>query len=105
MLNKKGQNTAEYAIVITLVIGVAIAMQTYVKRGIQARVKDEVVDLATQTSDLGTTQQYEPNYLDSEMTITTAKDDKAQSGTAEAPTISVEFDKTQTGSQTYTYTP
>lgn len=40
MLNKKGQNTAEYAILIALVIAAAVGMQTYVKRGWQGRMKD-----------------------------------------------------------------
>jgi len=39
-LNKKGQNTAEYAILIGLVVAVVIAMQTYVKRGVQGRMHD-----------------------------------------------------------------
>ena len=37
--NKKGQNIAEYAILIALVIAAAIGIQTYVKRGLQARMK------------------------------------------------------------------
>ncbi len=41
LINKKGQNTAEYAILIALVIAAAIGVQTYVKRGWQGRVKDE----------------------------------------------------------------
>ncbi len=39
--NKKAQSTAEYAILIALVVGAVVAMQTYVKRGIQARQKVE----------------------------------------------------------------
>lgn len=63
--NKAGQNTAEYAILIALIVGVAIAMQTYIKRGLQGRVKDAVDKMATDTSTLGTTTQYEPYYLES----------------------------------------
>lgn len=37
--SKKAQNTAEYAILIALVIGVFSAMQIYVRRGLQARIK------------------------------------------------------------------
>ena len=36
----RGQSTAEYAIVIALVLGAAIAMQTFVRRTIQGRVAD-----------------------------------------------------------------
>ena len=39
---RKGQSTAEYAIVIGLVIAAAVAMQVYVKRGIQGRIRDAV---------------------------------------------------------------
>ena len=42
-LGKIGQSTAEYAIVFALVVGLAMAIQTYVKRGLQGRVR-EVVD-------------------------------------------------------------
>jgi len=37
--SKKAQNTAEYAILIALVIGVFSAMQIYVRRGLNARIK------------------------------------------------------------------
>jgi len=101
MLNKKGQNTAEYAILIALVIGVAVAMQTYVKRGIQGRIHDEVKDMATQTASLGTTNQYEPYYLDTTTTTSTDWDTRGQTGTAKSPTISVNSQTTQSGTQTY----
>ena len=38
--NKKAQNTAEYAILISLVVAGIIAMQTYAQRALQARVRD-----------------------------------------------------------------
>ncbi len=53
-LGKKGQNTAEYAILIGLVIAGALAMQTYVKRGMQGRVhdaSDKYYDKMTGTAD------------------------------------------------------
>jgi len=69
-LKRKGQSTAEYAIVIGLVIAAAVAMQVYVKRGLQAKVK-----AATDYSDsadnvTGGAGQYEPYYLQSNMTGT-----------------------------------
>ena len=36
---RKGQSVAEYAILLSLVIAAAVAMQVYVKRGLQARMK------------------------------------------------------------------
>ena len=41
MLNRKGQNTAEYAILIALIVAVAVGTQTYIKRGVQSRMRDE----------------------------------------------------------------
>jgi Flp pilus assembly pilin Flp len=68
LCNHKGQNTAEYAIVIALIIGAVIAMQTYVKRGLQGRMKDGTDYIATETKEIGTTKQYEPYYVEQEMT-------------------------------------
>ncbi|MBU1726887.1 MAG: hypothetical protein KJ880_04595 [Candidatus Omnitrophica bacterium] len=73
-LNKKGQSTAEYVIVLGLIIGVVIAMQTYIKRGLQGRVKDAVdfTDQGAQSDGSNITgqgvvqfsgKQYEPGYL------------------------------------------
>jgi hypothetical protein len=62
--NKKAQNTAEYAILISLVVAGIIAMQTYAQRALQARVRDASGHLMTQTSGLGDGElQYEPYYL------------------------------------------
>lgn len=46
--NRRAQSTAEYAILIGLVVAAAITIQTYVKRGIQGRVKDAGDDFYTQ---------------------------------------------------------
>jgi uncharacterized protein (UPF0333 family) len=69
--NRKAQSTAEYAIVIGLVIAAAVAMQVYVKRGVQGKIKDatDYVDSDAGTV-VGTTSQYEPYYLGSNMTAT-----------------------------------
>jgi hypothetical protein len=72
MKNKKGQQTAELAILIALVIAFAMAMQTYVKRGLQAKVRDAVTKYTTDTADLGGTQQYEPYYLESRFDTTSS---------------------------------
>jgi hypothetical protein len=69
MFNRKGQNIAEYSILIALVIGAAVAMQVYIKRGVQGRIADatdtkppsaQLVEGATNL--LFTTNQYEPYY-------------------------------------------
>lgn len=67
--NKKAQNTAEYALLIALVVAGVIAMQTYAQRALQARVRDASLYLTNQTSTLGTTNQYEPYYLSSNYAV------------------------------------
>jgi uncharacterized protein (UPF0333 family) len=67
--NKKAQNTAEYAILISLVVAGIIAMQTYAQRALQARVRDASSYLAAQTNNLGNTVQYEPYYLSTDYNI------------------------------------
>jgi uncharacterized protein (UPF0333 family) len=71
--SKKAQNTAEYAILIALVVGAVIAMQTYVQRGLQARtrgtslyMRDEITNAMLSTVPdptlVGNTAQYNPYY-------------------------------------------
>jgi len=65
MKNKKAQNTAEYAILISLVVAGIIAMQTYAQRALQARVRDAGTYLKDKAEfdNVDSTTQYEPYYL------------------------------------------
>ncbi len=73
MLNKKGQNIAEYVILVALIIAAAAAMQVYLKRGLQGRMADAVdhaPDVAVDQNGVATTltfatKQYEPYYSNS----------------------------------------
>jgi Flp pilus assembly pilin Flp len=62
----RGQNVAEYAILIALVVGAVIAMQKFVQRGLQGRVRDATQYMVQGTNELGNTAQYEPYYQDSQ---------------------------------------
>ncbi len=62
MLTRKGQSLVEYAVLIIIILGVFIAMQNYIKRGIQGRWKSA-------TDDLG--EQYDPRLANSHMLFTT----------------------------------
>jgi hypothetical protein len=76
--NRKAQNTAEYAILIALVIGAVIAMQTYMQRAIGARVLDTSKFMSETSSDVtGKAYQYEPYYQNTQYKIdkTTGEDD------------------------------
>lgn len=73
MRKQKGQNIAEYSILIALIIAAAVAMQVYVKRGMQGRIADAVdynpgVTEGTTTYNWAT-KQYEPYYLDSNAVV------------------------------------
>ena len=69
--NKKAQNTAEYALLIALVIAGVVAMQTYAQRALQARERDAVQYMVstTNTQGLGNTDQYEPYYMATNYTV------------------------------------
>lgn len=85
-----GQTTAEYAIVFGVVVAALVAMQVYVKRGLNARLKDGS-DSASDSFKAGLAQgeftatftgkedvQYEPNYTKSDYTV--KRDSNALSG-------------------------
>ena len=85
-LNKKGQSIMEYAVLVSLVIAAITGMQLYVRRGLQARIKDASDNLPNyiQTQEGGAALeagtifndghiQYEPYYRgarDSDSTTT-----------------------------------
>ncbi len=58
---RKGQSTAEYAIVIGLVIAAAVGMQIYVKRGEEGRLKQTADDIGEQYAPENTTTDITTN--------------------------------------------
>lgn len=68
--NKKAQQTAEYALLISLVVAAVIAMQTYAQRSLQAKIRDASRYMTRQSSEMGGTNQYEPYYLESTYQVT-----------------------------------
>lgn len=85
LLNRKGQNTAEYAILIAVVIGAIIAMQLYVKRGLQGKVRAVTDHVGDGLLDVGYTDvpvQYEPYYNESSYSVSqdSAINEKFQTG-------------------------
>lgn len=69
---QKGQGLAEYALIFSIVIAALLAMQTYVKRGLQGKYKDAadeiIFSLRETKGDLNLPLQYEPYYTDSKIT-------------------------------------
>lgn len=98
-LMRKGQSTAEYAIVIGLVIAAAVAMQVYVKRGLQGKIKDatDYTD-ASAGAVVGATKQYEPYYQESNLTSTHQATSGENTATGGAVTRTLTSDRsTRTG--------
>jgi Flp pilus assembly pilin Flp len=62
MRNRKGQTILEYTVILIIILGVAIAMKDYVKRGVQGRWKSS-------SDDLG--DQYDPQYVNSNIMYST----------------------------------
>jgi len=52
---RKAQSTLEYAMVIACVVGALIAMQIYIKRGIQGKLRDAADEIGEQYSAKTTT--------------------------------------------------
>ncbi len=47
---KKAQSTLEYAVLIIVIIGALLSIQTYIKRGVQGRLKSASDDIGDQFS-------------------------------------------------------
>jgi len=86
----RGQTTAEYAIVFGVVVAALVAMQIYVKRGVNARLKDAsdsamgaMWTTLKKTTNLNPNDmQYEPYYTSSSYTVeqTTGRDEFVRTG-------------------------
>jgi hypothetical protein len=104
-LGKRAQTTAEYAILIALVVGAVVAMQVYVKRGIQGRVRDVVDHTGTGGEVAGENltlsgSQYEPYYLS--RTGNTAQSATNTENVGQAGATARTSTTTTTGTQTQT---
>jgi hypothetical protein len=86
MLDRKGQNIAEYSILIALVIAAAVAMNTYVKRNLQAKVHDAVNYAGPEIKGVGGNDlkfsgaQFEPDYVSSTTNQTSTKNALEKAG-------------------------
>ncbi len=106
-LRRGGQNTAEYALLIALVVAGVIAMQTYTQRSLQGKMRDagqyltNGVDAAL-NSGVAEVDQYEPYYQNSDYATTrdTAESKRQGKGLVAADSSS---NRTRTGSQQSSY--
>ena len=55
---RKAQSTLEYAVIVAVVIGALLAMQVYIKRGVQGRLRSSTDNIGDQYSAGNTTAKY-----------------------------------------------
>jgi len=92
MLNRKGQSTLEYTLIIAVVVGGLLLMQHYVKRGYSGRLKSA-------SDEMG--EQYDPTTYSGNFTIT--QHSRAQQEVKDRETTTTQLDtqtNTKTGSET-----
>jgi hypothetical protein len=70
---KKGQSTLEYAVLIVIIIAALLAMNQYIKRGLQGRLKSS-------TDDIG--DQFSPGNTNFHKIVTTASNTAEEFGLA-----------------------
>lgn len=58
-LNQKGQSPLEYAVIIAVVVGAFLAMQKYMERGLQGRLRSSTDQIGPQYSAGNTTATYQ----------------------------------------------
>lgn len=68
---KKGQSTLEYAVLIVIIIAALLAMNQYIKRGLQGRLKSA-------TDDIG--DQFSPGNTNYTKTVVTGANEAQQFG-------------------------
>lgn len=100
LYNKRAQSTGEYALVFAIILGAIVAMQTYVKRGIQGRVKAGTDYMVRETLGIGPVTQFDPYYYESDYT-SVRDSDQAQTYTAGAAGLTSDDESTrEAGGQT-----
>jgi Flp pilus assembly pilin Flp len=102
--NRKAQNTAEYALLIALVVAGVIAMQTYAQRALQARIHDAAGYMAqsANTVGFGNSTQYEPYYLTSSYNSSSNSEESKRLGVGLEAADSV-TNSSRNGSQASSY--
>ncbi|MFH1245209.1 MAG: hypothetical protein V1662_01865 [Candidatus Omnitrophota bacterium] len=57
-MKRRGQNTLEYVLLITAVVGAFLAIQYYLNRGLQGRVRDAADNLGSQFDARAASSEY-----------------------------------------------
>ena len=90
-LKTKGQSTLEYAVLIIVIIAALIAMQVYLKRGIQGRMRES-------SDQIG--EQFSPGYTTSDRNVTTYAQTHDTADAYKSTTEYINQFQNRTGSET-----
>ncbi|MDI6758181.1 MAG: hypothetical protein QMD94_00675 [Candidatus Omnitrophota bacterium] len=92
-LNKKGQSTLEYGIIIAVVVAGLLAMQMYIKRGVQGKLRGAADNIG---------EQFAPEHTTGKRTTTTISESKDELIGGDEPTSTSETTgkTTETGNET-----
>ena len=86
-LNKRGQSTLEYGVIVAVIVAALLAMQFYLKRGVQGKLKQAADD---------TGEQYTPLNTTSNITTTSTVNSTETVVGGSNPTTTTASDQTQT---------
>ncbi len=79
-LNKKGQSTLEYGVVIAVVVAGLLLMQNYIKKGVQGKLKESADDIGSQYATNATSRTFSNSSTNS-TTNTSAGDNPVTNST------------------------
>ncbi len=64
-MKRKGQSTLEYAVIIAVVVGALVAMQHYMKRGVEGKLRESTDNIGEQYSAGNMTSKYTTTQIGS----------------------------------------
>jgi len=101
-MKRKGQSTLEYAILIAIIVAALLAMQIYIKRGIQGKLRSSADSIGEQYSAGNMTSKYTTEQVGEMKTnetfgLTDAGTGRAKGVSRYNVTQAAEIDRTATG--------
>jgi len=89
-LSKRGQSTLEYAVLIVVIIAALVAMQVYLKRGVQGRMRESADQIG---------EQFSPGYTVSNRVTTTYAESREMADAYSTTTEIVNQFQNRTGTE------
>ncbi|MBU1998968.1 MAG: hypothetical protein ABIG46_00680 [Candidatus Omnitrophota bacterium] len=85
-LNRRGQSTLEYGVLVAVIVAALLAMQTYFKRGLQGRIRQS-------SDDVG--EQFSPELTTGTRTVTSSVNSNEQTVGGDRPTSKTDSTQSQ----------